>query len=1474
MAPSLLQTLLREPTRSYQTIYTDPSSRPQSPSSSRRASSIRSTSSAGSNTPSASGGSARGPAWVNGEWEWSSFGGRGGLTGGPGSLHTPSVVGRSLGLDRQPAPRKASSLRSGLSQGAYDDDTDSVRSGRSGRSDGSVRTSMSAPGADGKSSKVKKAKKKSSSSALRGEQLDCGGGDTRPRVQSSPTKSFSTTFLRHEGEQTSRRYGSPAMPSSYPTSPNLSAVSAATSSSREASRSRSPLRHGDSGETTPSLTSSASSAPSSPPTTPIQPPMSSISALSLEATVKPKKKKKRAASSGQLEMPSSPLVLSEPVRQVVVHPEEPMEPVVSAEEQPTQLPPSPAPVPGKFYSVDELFALASADPAAEPTPSPAPALEPTSLTPPVESLPAPAPAAPPVAPPLVRAESDNASFMTALEGIGPASPPLVVPTEPLPVAVGSVVPRLRLTRTDSDQQKAGVRGSEELVVEEEEGRAMESVEEEEESSEASESEEDEEDEQAVEQQLRSHEQRAPTPAPQYVEPAASEPPQLAHFVKVKRTKSKRQSLGSSSPSRTYARPTSPEPTYEVIRSSKSSPSKSSPSKLSPPSRTTSLRSASPAPSALSSSSSVASDLSSASASTSASAATDVPDWLKRIRALGDPIQPLVVSSAPQPKRHVVPPPHWTVQQLRAQEPQRSRPPMNRPRSVGSLRARAKVMEVMPEEVEAEAAAAAEEAAANAGLQVTPAWMKRKDGGAPSSASDRARSPSPAGSFASSSAPSVSPSRGYSRMSRRAHSVDLSTADRDRLLLKPTSPLSRSTSLSSGASRSGSAASSSWSDADLEAIVASADAKPKKGLAKFLQPPLASSKAVKPPPVVAVVNDSRGSGRAASLHELSTRNDQVYALAKRTASLREVSAPRRSSSLREVVESWTAAQPEAEPQEELREEDDEDEDEEDDADSTHGGSQLSVMSAPQLSHATNSPARPPRNPARRNSLEQLQAPTAFPSSPVPAPAATPSPPSTRPPSVASAAPPVAADSEAEDEERRQRPLSRSFSEVERPSMHSQVAPPPVPVLPDWVPRPEAGPSSVVSAASAPPTRVVSPSTSARPFSTLIDPSSAVAGPSSLALSPRIDFGKKKQSRRFGLFKRSSNADLSSASSSSKRFTAQSDLVYEPLDAALVHKRIRSDEVLVEVFAVGVDRWDRERVWEAAKGMGGAGFVPGRAVVGKVVEAGTGVNRVKKGELVFGLNPVKKSGALASFALLTRDHLTLAPPNLSFEQLASLPAAATVAMLIMQTLSRELPKGSKVLVLNAHQGVGRLCLQLAKHLRPGVGGSRDLWMVAQCPLALNDGDVVCLQAGATEVIRDEPLAAINGLHEGSFDAVIDTIGGRRLYDASRRVLHHAGSFITTVGDSLTSSAVPAKNENFRSLRRAFFKKDKKAIAYWRVNPDADEREAVRDTLDQVRAAVEAGGITPDVRKVLRFAEARRTFELGEAEEEGVVVRVKEV
>jgi hypothetical protein len=63
------------------------------------------------------------------------------------------------------------------------------------------------------------------------------------------------------------------------------------------------------------------------------------------------------------------------------------------------------------------------------------------------------------------------------------------------------------------------------------------------------------------------------------------------------------------------------------------------------------------------------------------------------------------------------------------------------------------------------------------------------------------------------------------------------------------------------------------------------------------------------------------------------------------------------------------------------------------------------------------------------------------------------------------------------------------------------------------------------------------------------------------------------------------------------------------------------------------------------------------------------------------------------------------------------------------------------------------------------------------------------------------------------VLDTVGGRSIYDASRRILSHEGFFVSLVGDELGPPSVRKSwQSGLRSLRRALVKKDKKSISYW--------------------------------------------------------------
>ncbi len=98
--------------------------------------------------------------------------------------------------------------------------------------------------------------------------------------------------------------------------------------------------------------------------------------------------------------------------------------------------------------------------------------------------------------------------------------------------------------------------------------------------------------------------------------------------------------------------------------------------------------------------------------------------------------------------------------------------------------------------------------------------------------------------------------------------------------------------------------------------------------------------------------------------------------------------------------------------------------------------------------------------------------------------------------------------------------------------------------------------------------------------------------------------------------------------------------------------------------------------------------GRDVAGRVEAVGKNVTQFKPGDEVFGVC----RGALAEYACPSERSLVIKPPNVSFEQAASLPLAGLTAL---QGLRQgKIQPGQKVLINGATGGVGTFAVQIAK------------------------------------------------------------------------------------------------------------------------------------------------------------------------------------
>ncbi len=161
-------------------------------------------------------------------------------------------------------------------------------------------------------------------------------------------------------------------------------------------------------------------------------------------------------------------------------------------------------------------------------------------------------------------------------------------------------------------------------------------------------------------------------------------------------------------------------------------------------------------------------------------------------------------------------------------------------------------------------------------------------------------------------------------------------------------------------------------------------------------------------------------------------------------------------------------------------------------------------------------------------------------------------------------------------------------------------------------------------------------------------------------------------------------------------------------------IGDDQVLVRVKAAGVNPAD----WAIMSGLPyiarpvyglrrPKNAVRGTDVAGTVEAVGAAVTRFQPGDEVFGWC----DGSYAEFAAASEDALAPKPANLTFEQAASVPMAAMVALQAVRDHGKVGP-GQRVLVNGASGGIGTFAVQIAKALGAevtGVCSTRNVEMV---------------------------------------------------------------------------------------------------------------------------------------------------------------------
>jgi len=291
----------------------------------------------------------------------------------------------------------------------------------------------------------------------------------------------------------------------------------------------------------------------------------------------------------------------------------------------------------------------------------------------------------------------------------------------------------------------------------------------------------------------------------------------------------------------------------------------------------------------------------------------------------------------------------------------------------------------------------------------------------------------------------------------------------------------------------------------------------------------------------------------------------------------------------------------------------------------------------------------------------------------------------------------------------------------------------------------------------------------------------------------------------------------------------------------------DQVMVRVHATSVNPAD----WHLLRGEPyiarlqlGLGkpkdMVLGCDVAGRVETVGKDVTMLEPGEEVFGSPFMHGLGAFAERACVSEDLLAPKPANLSFEEAAAVPLAASTALQGLRNHGR-IGRGHKVLIVGASGGVSTFAVQIAKSFGAevsGVCGTRNAEMVRSLV--------------ADHVIDYTRGDFIRGGHK--YDLVFQ-LAGTRSPSECRRALVSGGTLVLSSGESDGRWIGPV-DRIIKSLMLSPFVNQK--MTSFTVEPNKDD-------LLFLKRLIEAGTLTPVIDRRYSLAEvpeAIRYLEEGHA------------
>jgi NADPH:quinone reductase-like Zn-dependent oxidoreductase len=253
-----------------------------------------------------------------------------------------------------------------------------------------------------------------------------------------------------------------------------------------------------------------------------------------------------------------------------------------------------------------------------------------------------------------------------------------------------------------------------------------------------------------------------------------------------------------------------------------------------------------------------------------------------------------------------------------------------------------------------------------------------------------------------------------------------------------------------------------------------------------------------------------------------------------------------------------------------------------------------------------------------------------------------------------------------------------------------------------------------------------------------------------------------------------------------------------------------------------------------------------VAGRVEAVGKNVTTLQPGDDVFGSPFMLGFGAFAERVCVSEDLLAPKPANLSFEQAAAVPLAASTALQGLRDHGRIEP-GHKVLIIGASGGVGTFAVQIAKTLGAevtGVCSTRNVELVRSL--------------GADHIID---YTREDFTQSGQKYDLIFQLAGTHSPSECRRVLTSKGTLLQISGDSDGRWIGPV-DRIIKALVLSPFVSQK--MASFTVKPNKED-------LQFLKQLIEAGTLTPVIDRTYPLSEvpeAIRYLEEGHAQGKVVI------